>query len=266
MRIHLSAAIIAVLSLLCAQTAAWGQGRTLFGNSSALGGTMTGGVQRSFAGGTGGAGEVGQSAQNIGGVAGEMANALRGMTQQFISSSATNAGQAGQFVGADAGDMQSFVGDVQAGQRRQTSVQGVSSRSSGRSNRSGGFGRGASRGRRTATQFRSTIRVGFSRSVVAPSRVSTALAQRLSRSRRVQTVSPVEVVIQGRTATLRGVVATGYDRALAEQLARLEPGIGQVRNELVVAVTPAEPELPAPGEAPAQPLAAPMAAPPSEPD
>ena len=110
-------------------------------------------------------------------------------------------------------------------------------------------GRGAAAGRqRGTTQIRASLRVGFRRPVLAPSRVSTALSQRLSTSVRVQAVSPVEVVIQGRTATLRGVVATNYARALAEQLARLEVGIGQVRNEIVVAVAPAEPELRIPDE------------------
>jgi hypothetical protein len=43
------------------------------------------------------------------------------------------------------------------------------------------------------------------------------------------------VLLEGRTAILRGEVATEHGRELAGQLARLEGGIDQVQNEIVVA-------------------------------
>jgi hypothetical protein len=65
---------------------------------------------------------------------------------------------------------------------------------------------------------------------------------------RVQSRGPVRVELQDRTAVLRGVVATNHDRALAEQLALLEPGISRVENQLTVAeslpTTSAVPETP----------------------
>jgi hypothetical protein len=64
------------------------------------------------------------------------------------------------------------------------------------------------------------------------------LSARLERSSRIRFQSPVEVTMREGTATLRGVVASEHDRALAEQLARLEPGVFQVQNELSVAPTP----------------------------
>ena len=264
MRIHLPAAIIVVFSMLCTQAAVWGQGtRSLFGTGGTLGGSVTAG-SRNFAGGTG------QTGQVASGEASELVTGLQQMTQQFVSSTArfTREGrQPGQFVGTSSQEMQGFVGSVQAGQttgqqgrmglRSGSGLQGV-----GRNRTVGANRPGAAAGRRrSTTQIRVSIGVGFRRPIVAPARVSRALAQRLSNCRRVQVVSPVEVVIQGRTATLRGVVATQYDRALAEQLARLEAGIGQVRNELVVAVAPAEPELPAPDAAGAEPPVPPPVAP-----
>jgi len=51
----------------------------------------------------------------------------------------------------------------------------------------------------------------------------------------------MEVTIEGETAVLRGVVATEHDRRIAEQVARLEPGIRRVENLLTVAPPAASP-------------------------
>ena len=48
-------------------------------------------------------------------------------------------------------------------------------------------------------------------------------------------MGPVNVSLVGQTAVLRGTVATEAERQLAEGVARLEPGVMAVRNELVVA-------------------------------
>ena len=41
--------------------------------------------------------------------------------------------------------------------------------------------------------------------------------------------------MEGRTAILRGEVATEHGREVAELMARLEGGVNEVRNEIVVA-------------------------------
>ena len=46
--------------------------------------------------------------------------------------------------------------------------------------------------------------------------------------------SSIEVSYQGKTVVLKGVVATARDRELAAKLVRLEPGVDQVQNDLVV--------------------------------
>jgi osmotically-inducible protein OsmY len=114
----------------------------------------------------------------------------------------------------------------------------------GRQN-AGRGGQGGGRAGRTQTQIRTTVRVGFEYAPTTGTGVSSKLQARLAQSSRIQFLSPVEVALNGPTATLRGVVASEHSRALAEQLARLEPGIWSVQNELEV-VAPAsasEPSL-----------------------
>ena len=45
---------------------------------------------------------------------------------------------------------------------------------------------------------------------------------------------PASVTMEGRTAVLRGKVATAEDRELAAALTLMEPDVKDVRNELVV--------------------------------
>jgi len=65
-------------------------------------------------------------------------------------------------------------------------------------------------------------------------KLSAAATKSLVQAMRLPPGAPVEVSVQGGTAVLRGVVATPHDRALAEQLVLLEPGIVRVTNELQV--------------------------------
>ena len=64
---------------------------------------------------------------------------------------------------------------------------------------------------------------------------NAVLAQRLQDILRDRLRSPLEVTIRDQTAVLRGVVATERDRVLAGHLARFEPGIRVVENELTLA-------------------------------
>lgn len=253
MRIGLPPLIVAVFAVLGAQATAWGQITTSSGmfGSRTLGGGLSAGT-RTFGGGS----IIGTSRTpgTSGGSLSQLNPSVGQLTgsERFLRSNA----QAGEFVGTSSREMEGFVGATQAGQnvgRQSTSTgleSGLSSRAPSRpggASRAGGPSRpAAARGRGSTTSLRTAIRVGFRHPAVAPSQVSATLAQRLSRSRRIESLSRMEVVLQGGTATLRGVVATDHARALAGQLARLEPGVQQVNNELVVAAAPAEPELPAP--------------------
>lgn len=107
-----------------------------------------------------------------------------------------------------------------------------------------------------------SVDVSFDLPASTVNRVSAGLQRRMGK---VLESSSVTVRLQGRTAVLRGSVATDHDRAVAEQLALLEPGISFVRNELSTtdpaespnadsepsSESPPEEDLPAPPESPA---------------
>jgi len=65
--------------------------------------------------------------------------------------------------------------------------------------------------------------------------VSLQLAHRLQTSLQARWSTPIEVSVEGETATLRGTVASERDRTLARLLVLFEPGISKVENELTVA-------------------------------
>lgn len=63
---------------------------------------------------------------------------------------------------------------------------------------------------------------------------AAAVSEMIRRSDGIRKLSPIHVTVQNETAILRGQVATEHDRQLAELLARFEPGVWQVQNELTV--------------------------------
>jgi osmotically-inducible protein OsmY len=240
MKTTLSIAAVAILSVLGFQPSAWGQFSTTTGGTTSSGmfgsrtvgqGSSLGSLgSRSF-GGTGGLGQGGSAAgasQQLGQLGTMQGGVNTG--SRFLRQNV----QAGDFVGMDAQSMAEFVGRVGAGQAGNPRFQaGISRQNAGR----GANGRppqAGARGGGTQTQLRTTIRLGFDRSGSASTGVNTKLRTRLAESSGIQFLSSVEVAMDGRTATLRGVVATEHDRALAEQLARLEPGIWKVRNDLLL--------------------------------
>ena len=72
------------------------------------------------------------------------------------------------------------------------------------------------------------------------------LAERLRGVLRNRLRSPLDVSIKHETAILRGVVASEYDRTLAGHLARFEPGVRNVKNELTVVPAPSRPNAQGP--------------------
>ena len=83
--------------------------------------------------------------------------------------------------------------------------------------------------------------VGFEPPAKATQRVTGQLEQRLGKHLKTPSL---EIQLEGRTAVLRGSVATDHDRALAEQLALLKPGISFVRNEISTTAQPASETAP----------------------
>ena len=110
----------------------------------------------------------------------------------------------------------------------------------------GGMGTGAygaGRGTMANREVPATLQVAFDHPQPQRSQVNSKLAERLTRSPTIRFRSPLEVNLQSDgTVVLRGTVATAHDRAVAERLARLEPGVWRVQNELQVATE--QPEQP----------------------
>src|SRR5262249_38726535 len=84
------------------------------------------------------------------------------------------------------------------------------------------------------------LRLGFIPRVPEPPRFNTTVSGRLTKVPGLSQVGKIEATLEGSsTVVLRGTVATEADRQLAEGLARLEPEVMEVRNELVVGSAPA---------------------------
>lgn len=114
--------------------------------------------------------------------------------------------------------------------------------------RSGLGGTGSS----TRAQVRTPIKLGFAYSGTSGEQASAMLEQRLAKIPVVHmSGAQIAVSMEGRTAVLVGTVATDREKALAGRLALLEPGISDVRNELVVESQATAPDsLPVPSPAP----------------
>jgi len=101
-------------------------------------------------------------------------------------------------------------------------------------------------------QFRVPLRLGFQPRNAAGSTISSAITEKMVRMPAMAQAGRINASMEGQTAVLRGTVRTEADRALAESLANLEPGVLAVRNELVVGPTPPQPaeQLPQPSSGP----------------
>ena len=77
--------------------------------------------------------------------------------------------------------------------------------------------------------------IGFEWPSLSVNVVSARFEKRLSSIPRLKILTPVKVTMEQETAILRGTVARERDRDLIARLALLEPGISNVRNELIVA-------------------------------
>ncbi len=169
--------------------------------------------------------------------------------------------QAGSFIGASTGQsaQQNFVGTAQASPNGSSSQYGGGGSGMGGMGGGGmggggggggiGFAVGAAIGRRLGQQntnttpaappIRTTLTLSLEMPAVAPGEVGSAIAEHLVALPALHWQTPAQVVMQGRTAVLRGVVATEHDRDLAERVVRLEANVDQVQNNLTVAGRPA---------------------------
>lgn len=144
--------------------------------------------------------------------------------------------QQGQFVGSDAADIAGFIGALGAG-RNQTIDAGSARRSQQTVNSQSSM-------RAPQHKYRTTRSIGFDVPEKPSTEISESFQRHLEKLPPGRSLPGVTMEVQGRLAILRGEVATDRDRALVEQLARLEVGISQVQNELTV--KPATPPMESP--------------------
>ncbi len=233
------------LWIVAAAHPAHGQGSSgLFGSRS-VGSSISAGSRNTF--GSGGAGGVGGG---MGG--GQIGNQLDQLgstgditgSERFIRGNRT----AASFVGSDTSENASFVGALgggTAGGMGMAGALGGAGRNSALGGRAGMGGAGArntQRGRTNLQQganrnrqinLRTQLRVGFRYQPKDSATVQTKLVGRLN-SASFARLGTLEVELSDQVATLRGRVATPSDRRIAVRLAKLEPGVETVRDELTV--------------------------------
>jgi BON domain len=229
-----------------------GMGMSSMGGMGGMGMSSMGGMGMSSMGGMGSMGGLGSS---MGGL---------GSTSTGLGTSMIGGAQTGQFIGAN--NQSTFIGGNtlagttgQNGMMRGNTGMGTYGGMSGMGgmggqfggNRGGMFGQmggmGMGQNNMNNTQNRNQSQMTITRRVdiEIPAALSNAsnnniqvnsgLNQLLKRT--VSNRSPTSSIVasyQGRTVVLKGIVATAQERDLAAKLVRLEPGVDQVQNDLVV--------------------------------
>lgn len=114
-------------------------------------------------------------------------------------------------------------------------------------------GQGYPRSGSTASTIRTVLTVDFDRRADAPPQLNSAVAKRLTGLPGLHWNDRNRVEMHGRTAVLRGVVATEHDRDLAERVTSLEASVDQVDNQLVVAPSSTKPAASSTAADPAEP-------------
>lgn len=234
---------------------------SLFGGELSAQQTSTGAFGQRTTGGTGGVsaprgGSSGSSdtGSSFGNNGAEGAGATGGLSMlRDVSGQADGSARyvrgnraVGDFVGADTGDAR-VAGVMEtggAGGGRGGTQQFTSLLSGGRNGNalgqllSGQLNQGGNQRTRSSAggnmALRIPIRMDFTPTPVATSRFTAQFQRRLGKLPGLTTVGPIQVVLEGETVVLRGVVASEGDRLLAADLAKLEPGIDEVKNELTV--------------------------------
>jgi hypothetical protein len=192
--------------------------------SGSTGGTGSSSTSGSSTGGSSTGGSGGTSAQDP--------FAQQNIASQSRAPTIQTTQQRGAFVGADSADTtnaRSLQGtnarNSQFGNNGLAQLQNLFSQ--GMQNINQGNQAGAQ------VQIPVALKLGFTPQPVSPARFQ-AFQTRLTRLPSIRFVGPASVTLEGRTAVLRGTVATAEDRELAEALTMMEPDVQVVKNELKV--------------------------------
>lgn len=222
-------------------------GGSSFGGSSGLtrSATSASGFTSQFGGTNSLGGQTGAGALNTSGL-GQQTNGMAGpqISTQLGELSQT-IGQGGFVGGSDTAGR--FVGNVQAGQQ---SIQATQTGTAGRGgqfgggqfgnrggstfNQQSGFNQGGAQGRRVV---RPRLQIAFEHPRPATTAVQTNLNSQFTRLRTSRPeLQGVQIQMgDDREVVLRGRVDSENDKKLAAMLARLEPGVRTVKNEITIA-------------------------------
>jgi osmotically-inducible protein OsmY len=175
-----------------------------------------------------GIGTAGQAMQGVGQFQG---------TERFVRGNRS----ARDFVGSDATELRTFVGE-QAAEVRGSIRSAVSDL---RPEREQNVNVAATKSR-GKQMYKPRLAVNFGYRPTAVRDLGSRIAAQLSLTETLDLAQPIEVSVEGATATLRGTVPSEREREMAGLIAQFEPGISSVRNELQVRPTPPLPVPPSP--------------------
>ena len=140
--------------------------------------------------------------------------------------------RASDFVGADNREAQGFVGQVNAANLNPSQIP-TTLGTPQRANRAPQINRPAQRHRPNTLHY-PTLELGFQPEPEALQRLAASAAEQIAQSLDERFGSRIEVLVEERTAILRGEVDSADASRLAELMAGFEPGVSSVRNELRV--------------------------------
>jgi hypothetical protein len=194
-----------------------GMGSSGFGGGMGSSGFGSGG----FGGGTGGSGfGGGMGSSGFGGNSG-FGNS------GFGNSSGAGGGQ--NFIGRDAADMQATFGQMG---KASTQFFNNMNRQMGRNNSNRKSTKQTAQ--QTGQAMRVAVKVGFTPPRPSSSQMAGAIRTRLTKILAGSHMSPATVNMEGDTAVVSGVAASENERDVISQLLAIEPGIGNVRNEMTI--------------------------------
>lgn len=138
---------------------------------------------------------------------------------------------AGDFVGTDSGDKAGFIGSAAAD--NSGPIRSATTGSLVRTTTGPAINR--TRVKAPAPyMYEARLRIGFDVNPQSLPTYTTKVVQRLMRVRAIDPASSFEVKLEGSTAILSGTVGSAREKSLAGLLLTFEPGISNVKNELVV--------------------------------
>lgn len=247
MSIHRILPYAALLAVVCLPTIAPAQANRGSTTNGAFGQTSLGGTSGASPSGLGTGMTQGMSAGSAQSGSGAGGGGVNTGGSTFGQATGTNmqnlqaGGQTGFIGQSSANNAQNFFA---SGQRGATTQNFNALRQLATKSRQNQFNqqqaqRGGRTGAQAQSQFRVPLRIGFVPTPVRQNIIGPIIAGRLTKVPGMSQLGKIEASLEGdRTVVLRGTVATEADRQLAEGLARLEPEVMAVRNELVVGSVP----------------------------